>query len=69
MSAALTDEMILVAVLSGLASLGIGLWANRQEIGRIEDRLWGPKRGVDGAVDSLGDHLERIEEKIGAVTR
>lgn len=69
MSAALTDEMILVAVLSGLASLGIGLWANRSEIARMEDRLRGPKRGVDGPVNSLGDQLERIEEKIGAVTR
>lgn len=71
MTEVVLDDRLLVAVLGAIASLGVGLLANRREIARMQDRLWGPERGADegleeGVASLEADH-RRLERRVDAL--
>lgn len=73
MTEVVLDDRLLVAILGAIATLGIALGANRREIARIQDRLWGPERasdrGIEDAVASLEADRRRIEVDVESLRR
>lgn len=63
------DIQVLLAVGGSLAGMAALAYANRREISRLQDAIFGHDRsrqngGVEGDVDSLADQLDRIEGKV-----
>lgn len=58
---------IYLAIAAGMATLGVMIWQNRTRIEKINRSLFGhtaENGGKSGEIDSLGEKMDRVENKL-----